>query len=87
MDPIYVVTEIKTVADQSAVLISSTQHSSRNSAESLYYSKLAAAANPDNTYPKHAVLLATNEGFVIDSKCYTHEQPEPEPDPTESEAA
>lgn len=73
METIYVVTEIKTVADQSAVLITTTQHSSRNSAESQYYGRVAAAANPDNTFPKHSVVLMTNEGFVIDSKCYTHE--------------
>ena len=78
METIYVVTEIKTVADQSAVLISTTQHSSRQSAESQYYGRVAAAANPDDQYPKHAVIFATNEGFVIDTKFYAHGGEEPE---------
>lgn len=81
MATIYVVTEIKTVSDQSAVLTSFTQHSTRDSADSQYYAKLAAAANPNNQYPKHAVILATNDGFVLESKSYTHEtEPEPEPE-------
>jgi len=29
----------------------------------------------------HTVMLVTDEGFVLDTKCYKHE-PEPEPEPT-----
>lgn len=78
MDPIYIVMEIKTVEHEGgyAVVTSNTQHSTRQSAESQYYAKLAAAANPDNTNPKRAVVLMTNEGFPIDYKSYA--QPEPE---------
>ena len=83
MEPIYIVMEIKTVEHEGgyAVVTSNTQHSTRQSAESQYYTKLAAAANPDNPNPKRAVALLTNEGFVIDSKCYT--QPETETETTE----
>ena len=31
----------------------------------------------------HTVMLVTDEGFVLDSRCYKHEpQPEPEPEQT-----
>lgn len=92
MEPIYIVLEIKTVEHEGgyAVVTSNTQHHTRQGAESQYYSKLAAAANTDNPNPKRSVTLMTNEGFVIDSKCYAREEPEPEPEPepdTESEGA
>ncbi len=88
MDPIYIVLEIKTVEHEGgyAVVTSNTQHSTRQSAESQYYTKLAAAANPDNTNPKRSVVLLTNEGFPIDHKCYAIPEPEPETT-TESEGA
>ena len=87
MDPVYIVMEIKTVEHEGgyAVVTSNTQHSTRQSAESQYYTKLAAAANPDNPNPKRAVVLMTNEGFVLDSKYYAI--PEPEPEPEDSEVA
>lgn len=87
MDPVYIVLEIKTVEHEGgyAVVTSNTQHSTRQSAESQYYTKLAAAANPDNPNPKRAVVLMTNEGFVLDSKYYAI--PEPEPEPEDSEVA
>ena len=78
MDTIYIVYEIKTVETEGgyAVVTSNTQHSTRQSADSQYYSRLAAAANPDNPNPKRSVVLMTNDGFVLESKCYA--QPEPE---------
>lgn len=90
METMYIVLEIKTVEHEGgyATITSNTQHTKRDSADSQYYTRLAAAANPDNTNPKHAVALMTNEGFVLDSKCYTHEpEPEPEPEPEVSEGA
>ena len=91
MDPVYIVLEIKTVEHEGgyAVITSNTQHSTRQSAESQYYSKLAAAANPDNINPKRSVVLLTNEGFALDYKCYSQPEPEPEPEPevTDSEVA
>ena len=82
MEPIYIVHDVRTVEDNGghAVLITSTQHHSRNGAESQFYQKLAAAANPDSQYPRHCVTLMTNDGFVIETKGYTHEQ---EPEQTE----
>ena len=87
MDPVYIVLEIKTVEHEGgyAVVTSNTQHSTRQSAESQYYAKLAAAANPDNTNPKRSVVLLTNEGFPIDHKCYAIPEPEPEPEPEPTE--
>jgi len=37
----------------------------------------------------HTVMLVTDEGFVLEAKCYKHNQPEPTPegDGTESEGA
>lgn len=83
MEPIYIVLEIKTVEYEGgyAVVTSNTQHHTRQGAESQYYTKLAAAANPDNTNPKRAVVLLTNEGFPIDSKFYALSEPQPEPEP------
>lgn len=76
---IYIVTDIKTVADGSAVLINSTQHSTRNGAEERYHTALAEAAR-STQYPVYSAIMATNEGFVIASQSYEHDvQPEPEP--------
>lgn len=34
----------------------------------------------------HTVMLVTDEGFVLDCKCYKHDaQPEPEPEPEQGE--
>ena len=87
METIYIVYDVKTTVDQTAVIITNTQHSSRNGAEQMYHLKLAGAANPDSQYPCHSVILATNTGFVIDTKCYMHDvtPPAPEPEPEEDE--
>lgn len=91
MDPIYIVMEIRTVEHEGgyAVVTSNTQHHTRQGAESQYYTRLAAAANPDNPNPKRSVVLMTDEGFVIESKSYAQPEPEPtpEPDGAESEGA
>lgn len=91
MDPIYIVMENRTVEHEGgyAVITNTTQHHTRQGAESQYYTRLAAAANPDNPNPKRSVVLMTDEGFVIESKCYAQPEPEPtpEPDGAESEGA
>lgn len=69
---IYIVTDIKTVADGSAVLINSTQHSTRNGAEERYHTALAAAARSEQ-YPKYSAVMMTNDGFVIASQTFEHE--------------
>lgn len=80
MDTIYIVTDIRTVADGPAVLVNTTQHLSRMSAEARYHTALAAAAN-STQYPCYSAVLMTNEGFVISSQSYKHDaQPEPEPE-------
>ena len=78
---IYVVTDIKTVPHEGgyAALINSTQHQSRNGAEERYHTALATAARSAQ-YPKYGAVMMTNDGFVLESKCYEHDvQPEPEP--------
>lgn len=77
---IYIVSKIRTVPYEGSVaaVIENTQHLSRTSAESKYYSVLAAAANDTGAYVSSGVLM-TNEGFVIESKTYKHDvQPQPE---------
>ena len=80
-ESIYIVTAINTVAEGNAVVITSTQHSTRLGAEEQYHTKLAAAAR-NTQYPVASVILATNEGATLASQCYKHEvQPQPEPEP------
>ena len=80
---IYIVSDFKTVEDSAtggyAVLVNTTQHQSRNGAEERYHTALAAAARSAQ-YPKYGAVMMTNDGFVLESKCYEHDvQPEPEP--------
>lgn len=84
---IYIVTDVKTVPYEGdyAVVVNTTQHHTRNGAEERYHTALAAAARSDQ-YPVYSAFLMTNEGFVIESKSYTHDvQPEPEPEPEATE--
>ena len=84
---IYIVTDVKTVPYEGdyAVVANTTQHHTRNGAEERYHTALAAAARSDQ-YPVYSAFLMTNEGFVIESKSYTHDvQPEPEPEPETTE--
>ena len=80
---IYIVTDFKTVTDNAtggyAVIVNTTQHQSRNGAEERYHTALATAARSAQ-YPKYGAVMMTNEGFVIESKCYEHEV---EPAPAE----
>lgn len=66
----YVVLEIQTNADGTVGNLV-TAYEARSSAESAFHSVLAAAAI--SALPTHAAVLMTNEGSVIDSRCYTHE--------------
>lgn len=88
MEPIYIVLDIRTVEYEGgyAVVLNNTQHHTRQGAESQFYTKLAAAANPDNPNPKRSVVLMTDEGFVIDGKSYAQPEPEPEPEPEEDDS-
>lgn len=86
---IYLVTDMRTVPDPAtggyACLTNTTQHQSRDGAEERYHTALAAAAR-NTQYPLTGAVMMTNEGFIIDSKCYTHDvQPEPEAETVEGE--
>lgn len=48
----------------------------RNAAESKYYTVLAAAAVSE--LPSHSATLIDSEGTFVMSRCYHHEQPAPE---------
>lgn len=79
---LYIVTDMKTVPDGDgyAVVSNTTQHHTRNGAEERYHTALAAAAR-NTQYPLMSAVMMTNEGFVIASQCYKHEQqPETEPE-------
>lgn len=80
---IYIVSDMKTVPDSAtggyACITTTTQHQSRNGAEERYHTALAAAAR-STQYPLMSAVMMTNEGFVIASQCYKHEQ-QPETDP------
>lgn len=71
---LYIVTDMKTVPDGDgyAVVSNTTQHHTRNGAEERYHTALAAAAR-NTQYPLMSAVMMTNEGFVIESKCYHHD--------------
>lgn len=73
---IYLVTDMKTVPDSAtggyACITNTTQHQSRNGAEERYHTALAEAARKTQ-YPLAGAVMMTNEGFVLESKCYAHE--------------
>lgn len=68
----YVVLEIQTNVDGTVGNLVSA-YDARSAAESAFHSILASAAV--SVLPSHAAVLMTNEGSVIDSRCYTHEIP------------
>lgn len=81
---IYLVTDMRTVPDSAtggyACISNTTQHQSRNGAEERYHTALATAAR-STQYPLTGAVMWTNDGFIIDSLCYHHEdesQPETE---------
>ena len=57
-------------------------HTDRNEAERQYCLFRASAST--SNYEVDTAVLATIDGFVLESKCYEHEvQPEPAEEPTE----
>lgn len=66
----YIVVELQTNASGSVANIV-TSYDERNAAESKYYSILAAAAV--SQLPKHAAVLMTSEGYLVESKCFDRE--------------
>ena len=79
---IYIVSDMRTVpdGDSYAVITTTTQHRTRMGAEERYHTALATAARSDQ-WPRWSAVLMTNEGLLINSASYDHEQPEPEPEP------
>ena len=76
----YIVFEIQTNVDGSVgTLVYSFD--ARADAESKFHYVLGAAAV--SQLPLHSCVLMTNEGFILESKAYKHEQPESEPEPEE----
>ncbi len=73
---IYIVSDFRTVPDSAtggyAVLVNTTQHQTRNGAEERYHTALATAAR-STQYERYGAVMMTNEGFVIESKCYEHD--------------
>ena len=50
----------------------------RNQAEAKYHNILSAAAVSEA--PKHGAMLFTDDGFVLKSEVYNHQDPQPEPE-------
>lgn len=73
---IYIVTEIQTNSDNTIGILTNN-YEDRQAAESKYHSILSFAAT--STLPVHAASIATNEGAIIEYKCYKHiQEMEPE---------
>ena len=66
----YLVIELQTNTD-GTMGSQVTSFDARDRAENKYHTVLAAASI--STKPKHSAVLMTNEGFVLESKCYHHE--------------
>jgi hypothetical protein len=72
----YLVVEIQTW-DTGAVQTPTNAFDKRESAEAKYHDILSKAAV--GTLPKHAAVLMTDEGYVLENRCYEHPvEPEPE---------
>lgn len=81
MEPIYMTMGIHTEGGVPKTP-STRYHTNRNDAERQYCLYRAAAAT--SVYEVDTAVLMTIDGFVLESKTYTHElepAPEPEPDP------
>lgn len=66
----YLVMEIQTW-DTGAIQTPTNAFDTQASAEAKYHDILSKAAV--GTLPKHAAVLMTNDGYVMESKCYEHE--------------
>ena len=79
-NPIYMTMGLHTDASGVPQTPSTRYHSDRNEAERQYCLYRASAAT--SQWPQDTAVLMTIDGFVLESKTYTHEtQPEPEPEP------
>ena len=71
----YIVIEIQTNANGTVGNLVYS-YSDRSQAESKYHTILASAAV--SQLPSHAAALMTNEGQLLERKCYHHAAEEPE---------
>ena len=67
----YIVIELQTTGD-SVAIVTPVTYSDPKEAESKYHAVLSAAAV--SSVEKHACVILTEEGFLVDSKCYVHEE-------------
>lgn len=71
----YIVVELQT-SDSGAVGNIVTTYDGQPEAYSKYYSILAAAAI--SQIPKHAAVMMTSEGYLMESRCFDRTQAETE---------
>ena len=69
----YIVLEAQTNANGTIGTLVNT-YADRDTAENKYHTILASAAV--SNLPLHSVFMLSNEGYIIKSECYTHEQEE-----------
>ena len=72
---IYYVLEIQTSLEAGAVI--PFTFTDRNQAEAKYHSLLAVCAT--SSVRKHGAMLFNEDGFILKSEVYNHEEPGPEP--------
>lgn len=72
----FYVIEIQTTDASGAVLPFS--FTDRGQAEAKYHSLLAVCAT--STVKKHGAMLFNEDGFILKSEVYNHEEPKPEPE-------
>lgn len=65
----YLVMEIQTW-DTGAIQTPTYAYDKQENAEAKYHDILSKAAV--GTLPKHTAVLMTNEGYVLETKCYEH---------------
>ena len=83
-EPIYMTMGMHVDANGVPQTPSTRFHSDRNEAERQYCLYRASAAT--SQWPQDTAVLMTVDGFVLESKTYTHEvQPEPEPEESAGE--
>ena len=71
---VFYVIEIQTGVESGAVI--PFTFTDRSQAESKYHSLLAVCAT--SNVKKHGAMLFNEDGFILKSEVYNHEEPEPE---------
>jgi len=67
----FIVLETQTHADGTVGVIP-TAYTNENEAHSKYHAILSAAAV--SSIPKHTAFMLTDDGYVLESRCFKHEQ-------------